>query len=995
MPLTIFFSSPGTYTIDDDGIRGNNTSVVRDSAGNILFPFVHPGDDMKFIAEVPGVNFIFNVLDSFGTANVTVGSLTDAAMTPDTITVRNMRSDAFITLVANGAINEGGSDPAADILAAGLIMSAGTGIGTGNAIETQVTFIEAETNTGGINLVNSGSVQIGGLTADVSGLDVATSGDINFTTTGFILVADGTGAQSIHGGNTSGNVNLTALGPDSDIFSNINQHVISAPAGGVTLNAGRDIIFGTSGTNFDNDVLSTGPITIRAGRDFQLDGTSDIRTGAFGGVVGGAIDIQAGRNINLSNLTGGLQTIQAFQGNLILTTGPGAVFFENAAFPGAVQTTGDIILTTDNAQINSGGLNTTGIGSVTIRPVTPGRAIDLGTALDGPAALGLSDDEFDLLFTLNVNIGDANTGPIQVSAPLTPFIVDNLTLRSSSEILVNSSIALPRSLILHAGDDIYFTATGSFASTNETLVAFVDEAQDDGGAGGVGNLGGTITVATPVMLQGNVDADVLAGSGANDTIFGNGGNDILSGLGGNDSLNGGLGVDIMNGGPGDDFFFVDGADSVAEAVGEGNDRVFAGTSYVLTAGASVETLSTNNNAGTVALNLTGNALAQAIIGNAGANTLDSGGGGDTMFGFGGNDLYVIRSSADRAVESAGAGTDSVLAAVSFTLEAGSAVETLRTINEAATTAINLTGNALTQVIIGNAGANMLDSGGGGDAMAGLGGDDFYFIRAAGDRAIEAAASGTDRVFAALSFALEAGSSIETLSTTNNAGTTAINLTGNALTQIIFGNAGANTLDSGGGGDAMAGLGGDDFYFVRAATDRAMEAASAGNDRVFAAISFTLEAGSAVETLSTIFNAGTDAINLTGNELAQTVIGNAGANILDGKGGLDTLSGFGGADGFAFTTALGAGNVDRILDFQAGIDKIQLENAIFTGLAAGALPAGAFVTGTAAADASDRIIYNNATGALLFDVDGVGGAAAVQFATLQSLPAISAADFVVI
>jgi Ca2+-binding RTX toxin-like protein len=103
----------------------------------------------------------------------------------------------------------------------------------------------------------------------------------------------------------------------------------------------------------------------------------------------------------------------------------------------------------------------------------------------------------------------------------------------------------------------------------------------------------------------------------------------------------------------------------------------------------------------------------------------------------------------------------------------------------------------------------------------------------------------------------------------------------------------------------------------------------------------------------------------------------------------------GNDIFAFTTALGAGNVDQVGDFVAGTDKVQLENAIFTGLAAGALPAGAFVTGTAAADASDRIIYNNATGALLFDVDGVGGAAAVQFATLQSLPAISAADFVVI
>ena len=46
------------------------------------------------------------------------------------------------------------------------------------------------------------------------------------------------------------------------------------------------------------------------------------------------------------------------------------------------------------------------------------------------------------------------------------------------------------------------------------------------------------------------------------------------------------------------------------------------------------------------------------------------------------------------------------------------------------------------------------------------------------------------------------------------------------------------------------------------------------------------------------------------------------------------------------TALGGGNVDTIGDFQVGIDEILLENAVFTGLAAGALGAGAFRTGAA-------------------------------------------------
>jgi hypothetical protein len=485
MPLTVFFSSPGTYTIDDDGIFGNNTSVVRDASGTAILPIAHPADSISFIAQVPGVNLIFNTVDSFGTADVTVGSLTDPAQSPDSIAVKHLQTDAFITLASNGSISEGGADTPADLLAAGVIMSAATGVGTpANALETQVTFIEAKTNSGGIDVANSGSVQIGGLSTQVQGLFVQNSGDINFSTTGFILAADGTGSSSIHGGDLSGNVTLTALGADSDIFTNINQPIVRAAGGGITLNAGRDIAVGTAGANFNNDLLSTGPITINAGRDFQLDGNSDIRTGAFGGVLGGAIDVHAGRNINLSNTTGALQTIQAFAGDVILTTGPGGTFFENASFPGAVQTTGNIVLATDNAQINSGGLNTTGMGSVTILPVTPGRAINLGTALDGPAALGLSDNEFDLLFTLHVNIGDANSGPVTFSAPLTPFIADDIVVHSA-EIVVRSSITLPRSLTLHAGDDIFFTPAGSFTSANGGFTGFVDEAQNDGGAGDI------------------------------------------------------------------------------------------------------------------------------------------------------------------------------------------------------------------------------------------------------------------------------------------------------------------------------------------------------------------------------------------------------------------------------------------------------------------------------------------------------------------------------
>jgi serralysin len=81
--------------------------------------------------------------------------------------------------------------------------------------------------------------------------------------------------------------------------------------------------------------------------------------------------------------------------------------------------------------------------------------------------------------------------------------------------------------------------------------------------------------------------------------------------------------------------------------------------------------------------------------------------------------------------------------------------------------------------------------------------------------------------------------------------------------------------------------------------------------------------------------------------------------------------------------------------QAGNDIIHLENSVFAGLAAGALAAGAFRLGAAAADADDRIMYNAANGQLIFDSNGNAAGGATLFAVLDAGLAISAADFFVV
>ena len=217
-----------------------------------------------------------------------------------------------------------------------------------------------------------------------------------------------------------------------------------------------------------------------------------------------------------------------------------------------------------------------------------------------------------------------------------------------------------------------------------------------------------------------------------------------------------------------------------------------------------------------------------------------------------------------------------------------------------------------------------------------------------------------------------------------------------MREHIAGNAGANDLRDGGGAgaDTLVGRTGNDTYLVGNSATRVFELAGQGNDTVFTTVSWVLEAGSEVEAIAVDNAASTTSINLTGNERGQILAGNAGGNVLNGGAGGDILQGRGGGDVFAFSDPLGPTNVDTILDFQVALDKIGLDDAIFAGVNSGNL-ASVFVVGTAAGDANDRIIYNSATGQLLYDGDGNGGGAAVAFASLPWDSPPRSSDFIVI
>jgi serralysin len=234
------------------------------------------------------------------------------------------------------------------------------------------------------------------------------------------------------------------------------------------------------------------------------------------------------------------------------------------------------------------------------------------------------------------------------------------------------------------------------------------------------------------------------------------------------------------------------------------------------------------------------------------------------------------------------------------------------------------------------------------------------------------------------------------------------LTGGSADDFLRGRDGNDIINGGVGADEMRGGVGYDVYTVDNAGDFVDELRDdgAGIDTVKSSRAFNLGSATQVEgSVENLTLLGSGNIAGTGNSLANVITGNAGINTLNGgsnndtlNGGLgnDTLIGGSGSDKFLFNSALNATtNLDTITDFNVAADTIQLDDAIFTGLAVGTLTAAAFFIGAAAHDSSDRIVYNSTTGALIFDSNGNASGGAIQFATLTAGLALTNADFVVI
>jgi hypothetical protein len=214
-------------------------------------------------------------------------------------------------------------------------------------------------------------------------------------------------------------------------------------------------------------------------------------------------------------------------------------------------------------------------------------------------------------------------------------------------------------------------------------------------------------------------------------------------------------------------------------------------------------------------------------------------------------------------------------------------------------------------------------------------------------------------------------------------------TGGAKNDVIEGKGGDDILDGGAGADIMKGGAGNDTYYVDNINDRVIERGNDANDVVITSVDFKLADEQRIEVIR---GAGTDGLSLTGNMFANVIIGTDGDDIIAGGSGRDTLTGGEGADAFVFGSKGMA--VDTITDFTVGEDEIHLSRDYFQMLR-GEVPEGAFVIGSQAHDANDRVIYNANNGSLFWDSNGNAEGGRVKLAVLEAGLDLTHSDFFIV
>ncbi|RLS33683.1 MAG: hypothetical protein DWH80_00040 [Planctomycetota bacterium] len=510
-----------TLTVTAAGLAAFDTISITDSAAGESVTFDDSGantyqDDFSVVLDNTGAGVItFNGATHFAGASGLSG-----------LTTRNIQlnSGSSVTTI-NGNLTLSAN-------------AAGTTTGDFSGLRAENATIQT---TGSGNIVVTGR----------GGNDAATGSHIGIAlVNGSFINASGTGAVTLMGTGGVGN------GLDAGVHVEASQ--VTAVSGGITV-TGNANTTATGDYNIGIRVLFGGQIKATGSGGVTINGTgaggannnwgvSVEAANSMISVVDGTLSITGTGSANSSGgfnvgvlVDNGAELKSTGSGNLnIAGTGgtggnPYAIMLGSTGM-GTITTsagTGSLTLVGDGISIdvvNGSNINA-GTNLVTLKQKTNGTLINLGGAdvLSGsPLTLGLTDTELDRITAGTVQIGDASSGAITVSAVISRAASTNLVLTTGGSITVNEGLATHGgSLTLSATNGITLSNSLTTSGGNVTLSA-------DSDANGSGTLTiSAVSWSQPTQLneasgaaRDNFGSSVALSSDGNTAIVGAYGDDV-------------------------------------------------------------------------------------------------------------------------------------------------------------------------------------------------------------------------------------------------------------------------------------------------------------------------------------------------------------------------------------------------------------------------------------------------------------------------------------
>jgi Dockerin type I domain len=313
----------------------------------------------------------------------------------------------------------------------------------------------------------------------------ANSGTNTFVSNFAVNLDDAAAGPIVFNGSSlfTGNASLT-ISTSKNVLVN-SAASVSTVNGNLSLSANQQTL-ATPGTFVGLDIN---------GGSVKTLGTGLLSLSARGGSTGNGnfgLRIRSGGTVESTGA--GSVLLTGAVGNVADTSGVGIQVVDSVSTVKSQSGTGAITLVSDSIDIASSGSINAGNNAVTLRPRSNGVAIHLGgTDVLATPELGLTDAELDQITASSVTVGNSNSGPISISAVISPLnyktlvLANNTTFGATSgfsadvgpTVATYEKISVVGTVSIAAGATFTLASTGGYVAATGDLLTLISNDQTD------------------------------------------------------------------------------------------------------------------------------------------------------------------------------------------------------------------------------------------------------------------------------------------------------------------------------------------------------------------------------------------------------------------------------------------------------------------------------------------------------------------------------------